>query len=34
MGAKLERSCLIQDDNISFTHRNRVNLFIVYELHI
>ena len=34
MGGKPERSCLIQDDDISFTYRNKVNLFNVYELHM
>ena len=31
IAAKLKRNCLIQD-NISFTHRNPTNLFVVYEL--
>ena len=30
-GKKCKENCLTQD-NISFNHRDRVNLFIVYEL--
>ena len=32
IGAKFKGNCVIQNNNISFTHRNVVNLFIVFKL--